>query len=613
MTHLLPDRMARLAGWLLPALLLAARPAAAQPAAPDVDYRERRVFTVPLGGGPLTEDVEVSVTFRSPRSTLDAGASVYEQYFNRVTDFEASLDGRGVRRRQFATRQAQSADVFLSGGTVHAFTLPEPPRVGQTLSYRFRRTYPDAGYLPLVHVPNVNRLDRFEIVVNHPAGVPVALDVVTPRGLVPHQAEQGATAATLVFAGVERAPAVPLFSDGDYHAAVQLRVGEGAGARTPTTPAAFAAWYGALVGRVDTTATPRLRALAASLRRDTPAATVAAIHDHVRAGIRYVADARGESAFVPRAPDLVLANAYGDCKDRVWLVATLARLVGLRVDPVLTSTAPEPPVPGVGLGLYNHVVCSFDDGGRRVVFDPTDPHLPYGALSDVLVDARSLRLAPDGPEELRLAPQDSLPTLDVHVALDLDQPAHAAATVVLRGSAMGAAREARARGTAVDAANAVSEIAGGALYRIRLSHLELADDRPEAMTFTARADLSQFVVASPTRRYLPLTPFPAVPTSVAERRADALPLHLPARPSTRLRLTLPAGPWTAAPSAVAWGGREARFEARLALEDGRPTVTYHFDQRRRHFEGSARDAYLDLAERYLGARREVLTFTSTPE
>lgn len=597
---------------ILAVLLLA--PLTSATAQPDVLYRESHVFTVPAAGrGDLTEDVEISVTYLSSRSTADTDVRVYEQYFNRVTALEVEVDGRPVRRREFRTTQDQSGDVFLSGGTIHSVAFPEPLRIGQTVTYRYRRTYPDAAYLPILFVPSVDRLARYEVVVNHPPGMQADFDVAGPQGRVAHAATPGERESRLLIQDLAPAPVVPLLAGDGVHAAIQLRLRTGGRSLTPTTPADFAAWYGGLVGRVDTTATPRLRALAASLRRDTPAATIAAIHDHVRSGIRYVADARGESAFVPRAPDIVLDRAYGDCKDRAWLVTTLARILGHRVDLVLTSTEPAPPVPGVALGLYNHIVCAFDDGERRIVFDPTHPYLPFGSIPDALVGARSLRFGPDGAEDHRIAAQDSLPALDVTIRLDLDQPSAAEATVVVRGDALGAVRAAQARGTATDAANVVSALAGDALYRVRLSHLTLAVETTDALQFRATADLSQFVVASPTRRYLPLTPFPAIPTDAPARRADALPIDVPARSNVRLRLLLAEGPWTAAAREETWGTDAAGFGARLAPADDGLAVTYRFHQRTRHFAGDARDAYLDLADRYLGARREVFTFTRPSE
>lgn len=596
----------RLAG---PAVLLIGF--AACVAAQDVRYSETHLFTV--AGDEVTEDVDVAIEFVSERSTSQTVFGVHEQYFNPVTDFHADLDGRAVRSRQFVREPSTPADVFLSGGTVTSFSLEAPPRVGQRLAYRYRRTYADAAFLPVLYVPNADRLERYEVVVRHPADVAAAFDVAVPRGTVRPEVTTSATESRVVFASLDEAPDVPLFALNDVHAAVQIDLRRGDGALTPTRPDEFAAWYGRLLGPRSAEPSPALRGVAETLRRASPEATVAAIHDHVRGRIRYIADARAEGAFVPRAPDVVLDRSYGDCKDRASLVAALAGALGLRVDLVLAATEPSASTAGVSLGLYNHVICAFGEGAARVYFDPTHPYLPYGDLPEGDVDGRMLRLGAGGAEDLRLAAQDSLPALDVAVRFGLDDAAGGRATVVARGQVLGAIREMLARGSGADPANVLSAIAGEWLYRIRLSRLVLVGDTADALTFEGRADLSQFVVASPTRRYLPQTPFQAVPAEARARRADALPLDLPQRPNVRLRLLVAPGAWTAEPAAVAWGGPLARFEARVAPGPDGTELTYAFRQLTRHFAGDDRTAYLDLADRYLSARRDVFTFTSTSE
>ncbi|HEX9952297.1 MAG TPA: hypothetical protein VGB53_11050 [Rubricoccaceae bacterium] len=604
MTHLSRAALALL--WAA-AALVALRPAAAQ----DVLYSETHTFTVDAGASPVVEDVEVSMTYVSPRSAEQTEFGVGEQYFNRVTDFRAEIDGRGVRGRQFQTERTTPRDVFLSGGSVQSFRLDEAPRPGQRLTYRYRRTYPDAAYLPILYVPSLDRVERYEVVVRHPADVRATFDVVAPRGSASALTSETPTEARAVFTNLARAEPLALFALADVHAAVQIDLRRGETALTPTRPDEFAAWYGRLLAGVDTTATPALRAVAESLRRATPEATVAAIHDHVRSGIRYIADARDEGAFVPRAPDIVLGHSYGDCKDRALLVATLARLVGLRVDLVLAGTVPTAATRGVSFGLYNHAICAFGEGENRVYFDPTHPYLPYGDLPEGDVGGRALRLGPGGAEDVTLAAQDSLPALDVAVRVSLDTPEAGEATVVARGSLLGMLREAMAKGAGPDAANALSEAAGEMLYKIRLGEIVLTEDTPTAVTFRARADLSEFVVASPTRRYLPQTPFRAVPPEARERLTDNLPVTLDARPHVRLAVTVVPGAWSAEPADVAWGTPETRFRAVVAPGADGTVLTYLFDQRARHFEGDARTAYIAFADRYLGARRDVFTFRPT--
>lgn len=561
----------------------------------------------------VTEDVSVSRRYLSARSTDIDNFGVSEQYFNLVSDFSAKLDGRGVNRRRFESSMIESRDAFLSGGTSHRFSLEATPAVGSTIAYTYKRAYESAAYLPVYTVPNFGLVERYVVEVKHDPSVEVTFGVAFPRDDVPYRLEEVPGRTSIVFENLSEAESMPLFDYNDHHASVQIRLKRGGNVLTPTSPDEFAAWYGGFIARGDTSITPALRELAATLQRDTPEATVSAIHDHVRQSIRYILDARGEGAFLPRAPDLVNTRAYGDCKDRAFLVATLARALGLRVDIVLIGTEPEPASEGVSLFLYNHVINAFEQDGRRVFFDPTHPYLAYGDLPDSDVDGRALRIGADAVEDLRIAAQDSLPSLDVLLQMNLDQANQATATIVVRGDLLGSVRGTMARGHGTDVQNLVSAIAGNTLVRTRLSSLELIEDEPYAVTFRGRADLSDFVVSSPTRRYLPLTPFLAVSADAMQRKQDTFSLTTDGRPNVRMRLTVEPGAWSAEPAEVHWGGDHASFSSSVEADDAGTHVSYEFRQRTRRFSGPERDAYLSFAEQYLGARRDMITFNRVSE
>ena len=68
------------------------------------------------------------MTYVSARSVRETEFGVGEQYFDRVTDLRAEVDGRGVRGRQFATERTTPRDVFLSGGSVQSFRLDAAAR-----------------------------------------------------------------------------------------------------------------------------------------------------------------------------------------------------------------------------------------------------------------------------------------------------------------------------------------------------------------------------------------------------------------------------------------------------------------------------------------------------
>ena len=578
--------------------------------AQDFGYVQTTTFTLSdqPSGYALDEETEVEITYRSERSTYDRSVQVVDASYAPLSDLRGTWNGRRIDAEHIEVRTPQMADVFMAPGEVRTLSVPETPTVGDVLAYRFRRSFDDVAYLPILTVPEVDRVERFEVVVEHPESVTVEFDVFAPRDDAPHVVEREPGRTTIRLAPTERAPTLPLFAHAGVAAQVLVRAHEAGRAVLPTAPADFARWYGELTrdARPDALS-DRLVSLAESLERDSEEGTVAAIHDYVRGTVRYVADERAAGAIVPRVPDLVVERGYGDCKDRAFLVSALARHHGIEVDPVLVSTTPVADFDAGHVSLYNHVISAWDrpDGGT-VYFDPTHRHVPFGALPESDVSAQALRISASEARQVRLPALSSAPTFEVTVRGDLDDLGDAAAEVTVRGELFAAVSEALATGRGVDLENVLSAVSANSLYKIRLSQFVPIDVGADSARFEAVADLSEYVVASPTRRYIPQTPFRAVPAELGERSGDDLPIWIDLRTDARLVLDLNPGALVAAPDSVSLGSPStAAFTAALTTEADRVRIEYRYRQAARRFDGADRDAYLDFGLAYLGARRDM--------
>ncbi|MGE3842975.1 MAG: DUF3857 domain-containing protein [Vicinamibacterales bacterium] len=112
-----------------------------------------------------------------------------------------------------------------------------------------------------------------------------------------------------------------------------------------------ARWYdGLLKDRL--TVTPALKQKAEELTRGltTDADRVRALHDFVSQQVRYVSLSFGFGRYMPHAASEVLANLYGDCKDKHVLLSAMLSAVGIRSLPVLAASSveiePDAPSPG---------------------------------------------------------------------------------------------------------------------------------------------------------------------------------------------------------------------------------------------------------------------------
>lgn len=115
----------------------------------------------------------------------------------------------------------------------------------------------------------------------------------------------------------------------------------------------------------------------ATERKEVVARLLAAIQKDVRyAGIEI-----GEGSIVPRTPRQVLANKYGDCKDKAALLVAMLRMAGFPAHVALLNASDGfdvlPTLPA--LGHFNHAIVVVD-GQPAIWADPTDVYARAGEL-----------------------------------------------------------------------------------------------------------------------------------------------------------------------------------------------------------------------------------------
>ncbi len=125
-------------------------------------------------------------------------------------------------------------------------------------------------------------------------------------------------------------------------------------------------------------------------------------------GIRYVGIDLGVGRFQPHPAAEVLADQYGDCKDKDTLLEALMRAKGLHTAPALIGAGitplPDVPTPAV----FNHVITTVDlPGTGRVWMDSTAETAPFRLLNPVIRDEEALVVPVAGPAELVKTPSDA--------------------------------------------------------------------------------------------------------------------------------------------------------------------------------------------------------------
>jgi len=173
------------------------------------------------------------------------------------------------------------------------------------------------------------------------------------------------------------------------------------------------AWYEHMsnLERIPDTAVSSKAETLASGAPDT-LSKIRALAEFVQKEIRYVSIQIGIGGFKPHSAPGILANRYGDCKDKATLLAAMLKALGIESHYLIvhtdrgTVTLDSP----VSLYSFNHAILAIrlpddvpDEGldglvrhprlGRLLVFDPTSPITPLGRLPYYLQDNTALLVA----------------------------------------------------------------------------------------------------------------------------------------------------------------------------------------------------------------------------
>ena len=157
-------------------------------------------------------------------------------------------------------------------------------------------------------------------------------------------------------------------------------------------------WYrGLALHQSDPNDALRARANELTAQAQTPEEQIRAIYNFVSTQTRYVGIDFGIGRYQPHTASEVLADQYGDCKDKDTLLEALLRAKGFSTAPALIgagiAAVPEVPSPA----MFNHVITTVNLPGGRIWLDSTPMVAPYRYLLAVIRDQKALVVPADGP------------------------------------------------------------------------------------------------------------------------------------------------------------------------------------------------------------------------
>jgi transglutaminase-like putative cysteine protease/tetratricopeptide (TPR) repeat protein len=156
-------------------------------------------------------------------------------------------------------------------------------------------------------------------------------------------------------------------------------------------------WYGGLA-KPATAETPDIRAKAEELTRgkNTDDEKLRAIYDFVSTRIRYIGVSLGLGRYAPHNAGDVLANRYGDCKDKHTLFAALLQAVNIPAYPALISSQYRLDEQMPSGSSFDHVITAVPRAEGLIFLDTTPELAPYGLLQPSLRDKQALVIPTGG-------------------------------------------------------------------------------------------------------------------------------------------------------------------------------------------------------------------------
>jgi transglutaminase-like putative cysteine protease len=301
--------------------------------------------------------------------------------------------------------------------------------------------------------------------------------------------------------------------------------------------------------------TPRVKQVTAAIESaaQTPEQRVLLALRKVQDEIRYFSVMLGEGSHRPAAPDTVLKQRFGDCKDKSVLLVALLRSLGFEADVALVSLRNGRRLPELlpASDAFNHAIVAVVVEGTRYFLDPTALH-QRGSLDQVAArDFHHALLLSAGQQSLLVVPQPSqgLPELEADLRVKFERyggPTSLEIIATLRGGYAEYMRGLKASSSTQDFSRAASDPVLKTYPRARLLGDPIFDDWEQdnrvvlTMHFALDDAWSSEGTAGPSLYLFPPWLRGRVVTIDSQRRYPVA-LEYPLRLLQRFEITVPAG------------------------------------------------------------------------
>jgi tetratricopeptide (TPR) repeat protein len=363
-------------------------------------------------------------------------------------------------------------------------------------------------------------------------------------------------------------------------------------------------WFSALV-KPQVKITPDISAKAEEITHGkiTDREKIRAIYDFVSTRFRYISISLGAGRYSPHSSPEVLANQFGDCKDKHTLFAALLQAVGLKAYPALVSSGYSSDPTFATPDLFDHVITAVPQGNSFFYLDTTPEVAPFGFLSPEIRDKFALVIPDEGQAHLLKISADPSVRDQQQFAMDasLDETGtlDGKARLVSRGDAELIQRQAFTRTARTKWQELVQNISGSMGFAGTVSDISAAE--PESTVDPFWISYSYHRPNFPdweNRRIATALPFFALPLLTDQQTSSKKPLPLGwlSELTFSSKVRLPTGYSPELPSAVEIKRNFAVYTASYSFEGGILVTTRRLVTHSREIPAAERPSYASFAK-----------------
>lgn len=347
-----------------------------------------------------------------------------------------------------------------------------------------------------------------------------------------------------------------------------------------------------------------------------------ALYAFVATKIHYVGLSFGIGRFRPHSAEEVLANGYGDCKDKHTLLAGLLKAVGLEAWPALIRATgdidPDAPIPS----QFDHLITVVPMGNEWIWLDTTSEVGPFGYLSlnlrgkpALVIPRTSSALLKNTPSLLPF-PQENSYTFVGKLKDDGTIEGHC--DVSMRGDGELLFRQAFRQIHQNHWQEFLSHMASPIGLGYEFASIQPGNSENTTTAFAFGWDLKRHDASDweKKRVLVPLLPF-GIENMTKLMKKPTDPIFLPS-PGTNVvykaRLEVPAGSNPTLPSTCNLSCSHAEYHARYSLENGVISVERRMTMRGGILTGQEREAFFIFCQGVMGDEDQYISLVgASPE